>query len=136
MIDFETFLCVFYEKNNRIAEKGPFGALGVAARRLHGMTLLQKYISSFVVEILMYKMGYCLLVRRGPLRAKRAPLYHSNLIQSYYIYFGFATKEKSDDGKKDWIWRPLKNTLLLWSKKNGFSNIGIFEKLQYFFDVF
>ena len=35
--------------------------------------------------------------------------------------------------KRDLIWRPLKNTLLLWSKKNGFSFVWIFEKLQYFF---
>ena len=36
-------------------------------------------------------------------------------------------------GKKDLNWRPPKNTLLLWSKKNGFSFVSIFEKLQYFF---
>ena len=38
--------------------------------------------------------------------------------------------------KRDLIWIPLKNTLLLWSKKNGFSFVWIFEKLQYFFYVF
>jgi len=88
---------VFYEKNNRIAEKRPFGALGVAARRLHEMTLLQKYISLFVVEILMYKMGYCLLVHRGPWRAKRAPPlpFESDTILLYLFWICYKRKIRS-----------------------------------------
>ena len=75
---------------------------------------------------------------RGHYRRRFAPPRHVDLLQKNIFI-------KSEDlrilgsenfGERDLIWRPPKNTLLLWMVFIGFYFLWISQKLQYFFNVF
>jgi hypothetical protein len=93
---------------------------------------------SWILDVFL-KNNHCNIRFTCPLRGhysrREAPARIADLLQKNISnkIFKFYENRKWIFEKRDFIWRPPKNTLLLWSKKNGFSNIGISQKLQYFF---